>query len=186
MIAFYDHIVQQLEAIEDCLQKRRTISGLCLLYTAIDVVASLERKPEEGTRASFTRWVDENMQDTHPLPCTALELYAARCGVLHTFTPDSDLSRNGKVRMIAYAWGNASAGDLQEAGQRLGRTEVAVHVSDLVASFRAGLVSYLDHVIHIPDRLAKIDAHSSLWFTPLNQQPVKQFLDLSSRSEKNG
>jgi hypothetical protein len=33
---------------------------------------------------------------------TGLELYAARCGVLHTFTPDSDLSRDNKARRIVY------------------------------------------------------------------------------------
>src|SRR5271167_3287926 len=99
MIAFYDHVIQQLEAIENCLANRRIVPCLCLLYTVIDVIASLERKPEEGTRAAFVHWVGENMLKTYPLPCTALELYAARCGVLHTFTPDSELSRHGKARM---------------------------------------------------------------------------------------
>ena len=37
---------------------------------------------------------------------SGLDLYAARCGVLHTYTMDSRLSTEGKAKRILYAWGN--------------------------------------------------------------------------------
>jgi hypothetical protein len=94
MLAFYENVTEQLNAIEDCLERRRIIACLCLIYSAIDVIASLERRPNESTKAAFVRWVSENMSKARPLPCTPLELYAARCGILHTFAADSDLSRH--------------------------------------------------------------------------------------------
>jgi hypothetical protein len=43
MIAFEENLIALLESIEDCLTKRRILPCLMLLYSGIDVVASLER-----------------------------------------------------------------------------------------------------------------------------------------------
>ena len=72
MHAFYENVTEQLNTIEDCLELRRIIPCLCLIYSCIDVVASLERRPNEGTKAAFVRWVSENMSKARPLPCTPL------------------------------------------------------------------------------------------------------------------
>jgi hypothetical protein len=157
MLAFYENAMQQLDAIEECLRQGRIISCLCLLYSLIDVTASLERQPTEGTKAAFVRWIDGNVLKGRPLPCSALEMYAARCGVLHTFTLDSDLSRGGLARTIIYAWGSASADDLAEAGRRLGRNDVALKIEDLVGAFRAGLGEYIEEVAHDSARLQNIE-----------------------------
>jgi len=186
MLVFHQNLVQHLEAIEDCLEKRRILPCLCLLYSAIDVVASLERVPREGTKAAFIRWVDENMLKTRPMPCTALDLYASRCVVLHTFTADSDLSRDGSARRITYAWGNAKPEDLAKAAKLLGRTEVAVHIRGLIDGFRMGLASYLEAVVHSPERLRRIEESASLWFTHMEQDVVERFLNASSGRETNG
>lgn len=84
MKAFDDNVTQLFDAIEDCLAKGRLLPCLTLLYSGIDVIASLERKPGEGACAAFVRWTEENLLKVHPLQCTGLELYAARCGVVHT------------------------------------------------------------------------------------------------------
>jgi hypothetical protein len=175
MLALERNLVEHLDAVEDCLQKRRILSCLCLLYCGIDVVASLETG--KSTKSTFVSWVDENMLKARPLPCTALEIYAARCGMLHTFTPDSDLSRSGGIRKINYAWGNSTAECLAKSTKALGRTEVAVHVRELIDGFRAGLVSYIEEVMQSPDRLRRVEESSSLWFTHLDQDVVTKFLD---------
>jgi hypothetical protein len=61
MLAFQHNLIDHLDAIEDCLQTRRFLPCLCLLYSGIDVVASLERRPDEGTKSAFVRWVEENI-----------------------------------------------------------------------------------------------------------------------------
>jgi hypothetical protein len=180
--AFCDNLTEQINTIEDCLERGRIIPCLCLIYSSIDVIASLERRPNEDTKAAFVRWVSDNMSKTKPLPCTPLELYAARCGILHTFTADSDLSRKGKVRPVIYAWGNAHAADLSEASRRLGRTEVAVHLRDLIDSFRNGLAAYLEELGHKPDRMRQVEKRAGLWFTRMNQERVKEFLRVSADS----
>lgn len=120
------------------------------------------------------------MSKARPLPCTPLELYGARCGILHTFAADSDLSRDGKVRPVIYAWGNATVADLSEASRRLGRTEVAVHLRVLIDSFRSGLAAYLEHLVHEPDRMRRFEERAGLWFTHMNQKVVQEFLKVSA------
>ena len=62
------------------------------------MASSLDRKEGEGTKAAFLRWCDSYLLASKALPCNSLELYGARCGVLHAGSPDSDLSRLGKAR----------------------------------------------------------------------------------------
>ena len=184
MGSFYDNTIALVEAIEDCLDKRRILPCLALLYTGIDVVASLERGQHEGTKASFTRWVEAYLLKARSLRCTALELYAARCGIIHSFTADSDLFQKGKVRQIHYAWGNAKAGDLQDVGRLIGRHQyVAVHVRDLIDAFRHGLAAYVEDVRRDPRRQHAVEKRAGLWFTNVGQGLVKVLL--ATRSQRD-
>lgn len=182
MQAFFQNMSQLLEAVEDCLGKRQLLPCLTLLYSGVDIVASLERRPSEGTRAAFVRWVEENLLKVQPLPCTALELYAARCGILHAFTAESDLSRQGVARPVIYAWGNAKASDLAETALRLNRRDVAVQLEELIEGFRAGLARYCEEVAQDAERMRRVEAGTGLWFVHLNQELIGRFLDISQQS----
>jgi hypothetical protein len=135
---------QQLMAgIEVCLERQLQFPTLTLVYSGIDAVAWLGSAPTEtAVRARFTRWVDKYLLAKYPLPCRAIDLYAARCGMLHTLTGDAQLIELGEAIPLSYAWGVAEASDLQVAIDRNmpGRL-TAVHVNDLVGGFRAGALA---------------------------------------------
>lgn len=65
-----------------------------------------------------------------------------------------------------------------EATRRLGRTDVPVHIRDLISAFRAGLASYLAEVGRSPERQQLLETGIGLWFTHMDQDLVKQFLDI--------
>ena len=114
-IKFQENLVQLGAGIETCLEKKLTTSALVLLYSAIDITSWLAADDlNASVRAYFTTWVEKYLLSAIPLGITALELYAARCGLIHTFTPDSRLVEQGKARRIVYAWGTAKSTDLQE------------------------------------------------------------------------
>jgi hypothetical protein len=79
-------------------------AALVLLYSGMDAMTfmNLPAGQTGSTRKDYIAWAEQYIR----FPCheqlTGVELYAARCGVLHTFTPDSDLSRKGKARRIVY------------------------------------------------------------------------------------
>ena len=116
------------------------LPSLILLYSCIDALGWLAtEQTNHKTQLTFTEWVDRYLLPQRPLPCTALELYAARCGVLHTLTPDSDLAKEGKVRRVAYAWGKASVHELQQSLDGSTAAQfVAVHIDDLWDGLRLG------------------------------------------------
>src|ERR1700736_5152787 len=114
---YFQALKQLKSSIEDCVSKGRVLSCLTLLYLTIDNLASLEKRATEGTRHSFVRWVDTYMLPNDALQFSALDLYAARCGIIHSFSAESDLSRKGQAKKIVYAWGTASVDSLRQVGK---------------------------------------------------------------------
>jgi hypothetical protein len=97
-----------LAGIEACLERRCLVSSLTLMLSTIDVVSSLTR-PESAastTRSVFMRWVQEYMAEfLNAVGCSAQDICAARCGVLHTGTRRSGLSRRqADVKTFVYYW----------------------------------------------------------------------------------
>ena len=181
MIAFEENLIALLKSIEECLAKGQILPCLMLLYAGIDVVASLEAG-RAGPRA-FRRWVNKYLLKAASLSCTALDLYGARCGILHTFSAKSDMSAKGQAREIVYAWGNAKAADLAAASIALGRNDCVLHLRDLINAFRVGLADYLEEVMKDDKRKQKLEAGAGLWFTHLDQETVRTFLKAARIAE---
>lgn len=178
MKSFCQNLTTLFLAIEACIQDKRILPALMLIYSGMDILASLDQG--KSTRSSFMKWVDEYLLKAHSFPCTSLELYAARCGILHTLTAESDLSREGRVRQIVYAWGTAKAEDLQEASNRIGGYDhVAIHVSELHQAFRHGVATFIEDLNQNPTRMKTIAKHTGLWFSRLSMEDVAEYLDVT-------
>jgi hypothetical protein len=137
------------------LERRLSVPSLILLYAGIDTVANLERGPGEGNRRAFVKWVDAFLQPARPLPCTSLELYSARCAILHTGTPDSDLTEQGGARRLFYAWGSGVAENLERVSLSQGHQNVVVvNIGDVAAGLRIGYSSFLSAIYNDPPRFA--------------------------------
>jgi hypothetical protein len=178
MIAFEENLIALLDSIEDCLAKRRLLPCLILLYSGIDIVSALE--PRRASPSAFMKWVKKYLLKSTSLSCTASDLYGARCGIVHTFSAESDMSRKGKARQIVYAWGDAKTEPLASTSKRLGRNDCVVDIRELIEAFRLGLANYLEEVMQDDNRKRKLDAGASLWFTHMDQNTVKAFLKAHS------
>src|SRR5688572_27090457 len=78
------------------LEAHREKSALILLYSGVDILGALATEDGQATRESFVDWADNYMTPSTKLGCSALELYSARCGLLHALTPGTRLTREGK------------------------------------------------------------------------------------------
>jgi hypothetical protein len=172
------NLIDLIESIEQCVADKRVLPALTLLYCGIDVVASLEQKPKEGSREAFIRWAETYMLNNRGLPCNAIELYASRCGIVHRFSAESKLSRSGRARQIIYAWGNQTAVRLAEASKILKRDDVALHVNDLVVALRNGLADYMDDLERsAPERQLSVVKAAGLWLMHMDAGPVDAFIE---------
>lgn len=179
MDSFYKNYTQVIEAADYCVTKHLTLPALILIYSAIDSagwVASSNQK--KSVNARFTDWVNNWMLKDGKLKCTAEELYAARCGVLHTLTPNSSLSKNKGVRKIAYAWGKAKTETLVESISELSmESEIAsIHIDDLFTSFKEGLANYLEYAFKNAEEKENILLKSNQHFVNMESELMDLFI----------
>jgi hypothetical protein len=83
----------------DCLG-----SAVILILCGIDAMAylSVPASQEDVTRSDFVKWVERYMKFPCKEQLTGLDLYGARCAMLHNYGVASDLSRKGKCRQVGY------------------------------------------------------------------------------------
>ena len=172
------------QAIDGCVGMHLVLPSLMLIYAGADVLGALEARAGEGTQGSFTRWAEVYMLAGKPLGCTAVDLYAARCGVLHTFSADSDLYRQGKARRLIYAWGTGSTAKLERTADLLGYGDITVHLTDLADAFREGVMRYLTEVADDQSRRdAVLAAAAGVWLAHMPITVLDAFLE---RAEHQG
>jgi hypothetical protein len=130
---------RQADAI-GCLRQHGHIEPtLLLLYAAIDTMAWLSVPEEESTGRDFQTWVDKYMLGVNRalLPdVTAVDLWGARCGLLHTGAPESRDFRKGNARKIFYT-------SNVEVVAELPADVVLVSIENLGRAFAAALTWFI-------------------------------------------
>jgi hypothetical protein len=182
------HLKDLFAAIIHCYRHELLMPCLVLLYSGIDVAASLEPSSGKGVGERFEKWVDRYMLKGNSLPCTATELYAARCAVVHTYTPDSNLSKAGKARVIAYAYGKADVKKLDKATVLTGRQagQVNVHMKDLIEAFHSGYETYLKEALTDTERRQEVMRHANIWTASMGPDKIDAFLAMTSANPRRG
>lgn len=139
--AFKRAVSDILCVIDFCRKEERILPGLVLVYAGIDIMASLSwptaSKKKQGE--TFKGWVKKYLQPAD-LGCGDVDLWAARCGLLHAYSAESSLSDKGKARKIYYSWGNAKPEALQKWIDELNKPAVAVSVDRLFQAFYDALL----------------------------------------------
>lgn len=116
---------------------------------------------------------------------SSIDLYAARCGVLHTQSPESSLYNKGKAKRISYAWGNASVLDYHKTIELEGiQDEVAVHLDDLHLAFRLGVVACTKEIFNNPELKSCFDAKVNKGFASLTKEHLNAYLLLFQGDDK--
>jgi hypothetical protein len=175
------HLYDLVDSIWDCLNRQQILPCLVLLYSGIEIVAKMGSVPSEGTRAYFVRWVTKYILNKGQFEATALDLYAARCGIVHAFSPDSDLYRDGKARRISYAWGSADSKKLSASIAALSYDLVSVHLNELVHAFNIGVADFLTDLSNLPEERRRAEQVRGSWFTNLEEAVLDDFLRLPEK-----
>ena len=77
-----------------------------LVLSAIDAMAylSMPLQQKDVQRNDYINWVDEYMKTdpSQPYQYKGIDLYGARCGIIHRYGVESSLSEQGKCKVFAY------------------------------------------------------------------------------------
>lgn len=142
--------------IEHLLSARRFRGALILIYAGIDSMAYLRMNPnkEEVDRADFVEWAERYVRFQGSEQLNGLDLYGARCSLLHQYSVFSRLSKEGKCRIIGYA-------DHMESPVRYDPSKsermVMVSVQHLAEAFFRGIDQFLVDAFSDPNRKPLIE-----------------------------
>jgi hypothetical protein len=149
-----------LKGIALSLENGLPEQALALIYSGIDTLGLLGAAAgiADATRSTFMPWCETyilpRVQSVEGDPLIAVDLYAARCGVLHTSTPASALGRKGDAREIWYQFrGRTGINMLCVLPVPALRLDVEV----LAWAFRDGALTFLSDLQKDPARLQVAD-----------------------------
>lgn len=118
---------------------------LVVMYSAIDTMGLLDAPPGQvdATGAGFKSWVRKYLLIDPRANFDATDMWAARCAVLHTFTSESKLSREGNAKELQYFGGDKESPFAKQFAAITptlhGGKHVPVHFEDLCAVFFEGI-----------------------------------------------
>ena len=93
----------------DLLKKKRKNPALLLIYAFIDICAALTNEGIKGSRAIFESCVNKHARMAGK-PFTSYDLWAARCSLLHAYSPlgDHTSKPSGAKPIFYWAWPEAA------------------------------------------------------------------------------
>ncbi len=102
-----------LKGIRICLEKQCLVSAVTLMFSSIDALAALTRPVTQQSTDSvvFKNWATRFIKPEDKLGCTAIDLWSARCGVLHLYSTESDLTNQNKAKRLYYQWNKGPRAD---------------------------------------------------------------------------
>ena len=161
---FLRNNADMISAAGRCLELKQLIPALVLMYTHIDTLAwAAAWQTEVSVRERYEAWVKRWLLprlSRHAPELTPTDLYAARCGLLHSLTSRSDLSEAGEARELVYAW-KATAittmrRDINDSASR-GRL-VGIYCGDLLDSLKQAVADFVEAAqgnVHMAASLAE-------------------------------
>lgn len=101
------HCQKVAMAIELLSNNRCIEAALMLTYAGIDQMAWLSSSNEITGGKEFETWVEEYINPVVNLGCSPKDLWAARCGLIHTGAPESRDFYKSDAKKIYYYTGKA-------------------------------------------------------------------------------
>lgn len=145
-------------------------SAVILIYSGMDTMAFLNMpaNQQDVTRHDFIEWAERYIQFPCKEQLSGLDLYGARCSMLHTYSAFSRLSREGRCRMIGYM-----DQSIPEVIYNLdaARDLVMVSIQGLAEAFFSGVDRFLIDLFANPDRARVAEEHFRLLVHTFDYNP---------------
>jgi len=122
---------------------------LILIYSSIDVLGLLNAEDDvpSANITTFKAWAKKYMK-LDQLNITETDIYSARCGLLHTHTAQSNISKNKRAKELIYLLKKNESSQLQTITKdpRMGDSHQYVYMDDLINSLALGMTNFIKAV----------------------------------------
>ena len=142
------------DSIMFTLKNGHLVASLILTYSATDCMASLIMP--EGQKAvkgpDFQNWVDTYMKadPDQPYQYRGVDLWGARCGLVHRYSPHSSLSENGACKVFQYHNGGGHRYD-----QSINEDLVVISAPDLIRDFYGAMMLFIESLMKDAELFAR-------------------------------
>ena len=155
-----------IEEIKKCQTSGSTTAAIAMAYICIDTMAflSLPTGRESQGRGDFVNWVDMYLKGApeQPYQYRGIDVYGARCAVLHAFGSDTDFhQQNPDSKIFGYHDGGMHALN-PNVSERLVIIGTATMLNDViiaVGTFIEACKADMDIRTRVESRLPKILAN---------------------------
>lgn len=136
----------QLKAIGTLWDAELPEAMLTIIYSGIDSFGLLAAPPAvlDASGNTFRQWCEKyiltRLQSVDGTLITSADLWAARCGVLHTSTPLSKLERDGNARQVFYQFKGKTLVNMILNAQQM---PVRIDIANLGFAFKEGGIAFL-------------------------------------------
>ena len=173
---FYKNYYQMFNGIELCINQKLQLPALTLIYSTIDSLSWIAYGDKEGNKVQFTKWVDEYLVNEKFLDVTSLDLYSARCAIIHTLTSNSKSSNKKEASILYYSWGDANKSLGQESIEKSGINKLKIiHINDLFESLKQGTLEFTKNNNLNKNVLDRITQH----YTNISKEELNKFINLT-------
>jgi len=122
---------------------------LILAYSLIDILSWLDRSDDHDdvSRTDFLSWADLYIKPEDNFGCSSLDLYGARCSIVHSYSSESKLSRDRETNRIFYLWGNAKEEILAIAikERELSDKVIIIRIETFIKTINHGINEFIDN-----------------------------------------
>ena len=98
-------LLQLKRSIRVLLEAQCWTATVVLVYSGMDTMAwlGMPAGQEQVTRRDFIDWATRYVRFPCQEQLTGEDLYGARCGMVHQYGAESDMSRRGRCRLVVYS-----------------------------------------------------------------------------------
>jgi hypothetical protein len=150
----------QLKAIGTLWDAELPEPVLTIIYSGIDSFGLLAAPSGvlDASGTTFKQWcaryILTRLQTVDGTSITSVDLWAARCGVLHTSTPLSKLERDGNARQVFYQFKDKTGVNMILNAQQI---PVRIDIEKLAMAFKEGGIAFLLDLKNGPNSLKAAD-----------------------------
>lgn len=167
--------MEYAEAVSLLLKVDKVQQALIIIYSAIDTMAWANKTTGDVQRTDFIAWADTYMLPELILSCTAQDLYAARCALLHSGTTESAMTRDGKAAPLWYVSGKGEKPILERLITRKHVAAKVLSFEDLLKAFTDGAARFSEEIDGDKDRVSQVETRIRAWisFVPVKDVASK-------------
>lgn len=144
---------------------------LVLVYTALDALAWARYGDEvPDVKERFLRFCNEYLLNDGQLRCAALDLYSARCAMLHCLGWESRLSEKGHAKAVVYAFGPGQSRAIEMLEHKSPGRFVDVNADELASALEVAYERVRAEAVASPSLLARLQQAEGKQFASVPPQ----------------